>query len=77
MLDDLFGGLIFLVLGVALLTTQGICEEEWSVGLILDGFFDMFPGRSLVKLVTEFVTGLPELRRFGIKSSLNSPLKLA
>jgi hypothetical protein len=73
----LFRGLIFLVLGVALLTIQSICEEEGSVGLSLGDFFDLFQGRSFVQFVTEFVPGLPELRNFRIESRFNSALKLA
>jgi len=75
--EKLFRGLIFLVLRVALLTIQSVCEEEWSVGLSLGDFFGLFQGRSFVQLVTEFVTGLPELRDFRIESSFNSALKLA
>ena len=74
---NLFRGLIFLVLGLALLTVQSICEEERSVGRALGDFFDRFQGRPFVQLVTEFVTGLPEFRNFRIESSFNSPLKLA
>ena len=40
-------------------------------------FFDSFLGRSFVQLMTEFVTGLPELRNFRIESCFNSPPKLA
>jgi len=75
--EKLFRGLIFLVLRVALLTIQSICEEEWSVGLSPGDFFGLFQGRSFVQLVTEFVTRLPELRDFRIESSFNSALKFA
>jgi hypothetical protein len=74
---NLFRGLIFLVLGVARMTIQSICEEEWIVGLFLGDRFGLFQGRSFVQLVTEFVTGLPELRNFRIESGFNAPVKLA
>ena len=56
--------------------TLRIREEEWSVGLRVDDFFNRFFDLSVAQRLTEFVTGLPVLRVFGTDSSFNSPCKL-
>jgi hypothetical protein len=76
--EKLFRALIFLVLGGgARVTIQSVYQEEWSVGLSLDDWFDQLFGFPVAIFLTEFVTGLPVLRVFGIESSFNSTLELS
>ena len=72
----LFRARVFLVLGGVLVTIQGVCQEEWGVGLCRDDLFARLFGLSVAIFLTEFVPGLPVLRAFRIESSFNSTLEL-